>query len=207
MRGALFLVCGLALLDLYAGPARGRADDDEVGVGTLLVADRDLKDPNFAQTVILIAKYDDEGTLGIIVNRRTDVPVSRVLEKWKEAKRHSEPVFLGGPMEKSAALALVRSKSAIEGALKLGRGIQFVAEPAQLQKALSLGPPDETRIYFGYVGWAADQLENEIEEGAWHVFPFDAGIAFDADPDAVWPRLIKKTETQIAALPRSTRVY
>ena len=63
------------------------------------MASRDLGDPNFAETVVLLVHYDDEGVVGLILNRRTDVPLSRVLEGLKAAKDRSDPVYLGGPVE------------------------------------------------------------------------------------------------------------
>jgi hypothetical protein len=70
-----------------------------LGAGKLLVASRNLGDPHFAKTVILLIRYDAQGVLGLILNRRTDVPLSRVLESPKAAKDRSDPVYLGGPLE------------------------------------------------------------------------------------------------------------
>ena len=183
-------------------PAQTSLDDDDIRVGSVIVADRELRDPNFYQTTILIAKYDEEGTLGLIINRRTDVPISRALDKWKEAKGRSEPVYVGGPVEKGAVMALVRSQPAFEHGVKIGRELQLIADRTDLLKVLS-GPADvRFHVYFGYAGWGPDQLEGEIDEGAWHVFPHDASLIFDSEPDTLWPRLIKKTETQIARFAR-----
>jgi putative transcriptional regulator len=197
MRGSRFLAAALTLIATLTLLARSGVDE-EVRVGTLLVADRDLKDRNFAQTAILIAQYDDEGTLGIILNRQTDVPLNKALPKWREARSHAEPVYLGGPVEKGAMMALLRTRTPPQGAFKITRDVHLIAEPAQLKKTLKGASPEQLRVYFGYVGWAPEQLEGEIEDGAWHVFPFDPNIVFDPDPDSVWTRLIKNTETQIA---------
>ena len=77
-----------------------------LGVGKLLVASRGLGDPHFAGTVILLVHYDENGVVGLILNRRTDVPLSQVLD-LKAAKDRSDPVYLGGPVEPSAAVCLV----------------------------------------------------------------------------------------------------
>jgi hypothetical protein len=82
----------------------------------LLVASRNLGDPHFAKTVILLARYDAQGALGLILNRRTDVPLSRVLESPKAAKDRSDPIYLGGPLEMPTVFALFQSPAKLEGA-------------------------------------------------------------------------------------------
>jgi putative transcriptional regulator len=70
-----------------------------------------------------------------------------------------------------------------------------------MQKTLQSSPgPENFRLYAGYAGWAPDQLEEEVDVGAWHIFPGDANIVFDADPDSLWMRMIKKSETEIAGI-------
>lgn len=181
----------------------GETDFD---VGSLLCADRTLKDPSFAQTVILIVRYDEEGTLGLILNRRSEVPIAKILDDWKEAKGREEPMFVGGPVEKSSLLALVRSRVKSEDARQILREVRLVSDHAQLQKTLQspIGP-DKFRLYAGYAGWAPEQLEEEVDMGAWHIFPGDVNTVFDADPDSLWQRMIKRAETQIAALTGSKK--
>jgi putative transcriptional regulator len=175
--------------------------DTDLDVGDLLCADRSLKDPNFAQTVILVVKYDEEGTLGLILNRRSDVAISKLLDDWKEAKGHNEPIFVGGPVEEGTLLALVRSRAKSEEAGAILRDVHLVSDRGQLQRMLqpAVGA-DKFRLYAGYAGWAPEQLEEEVDAGAWHIFPGDANVVFDPDPDSLWTRMIKKTETQIAVL-------
>jgi putative transcriptional regulator len=170
--------------------------------GSILLADRDLKDANFAQSVILIVRYDDEGTLGLILNRPTKVPISEILEDWKEAKDRTEPVFFGGPVESSSLLALFRSRAQVDQAHRVIPEVHVIAERSQMQKNLVTGgTPDKLRLYVGYVGWAPEQLEEEVDLGAWHVYPGDVNLVFDSDPDTLWTRLIKGVETQIAWQP------
>src|ERR1700733_10684002 len=69
----------------------------DLGVGKLLVASRSLGDPDFAETVVLLVHYDEKGALGLILNRRTHIPLSRVLD-LEAAKDRSDPVYLGGPV-------------------------------------------------------------------------------------------------------------
>jgi putative transcriptional regulator len=176
------------------------AADADVDVGSLLCADRSLKDPNFAQTVVLVVKYDDEGTLGLILNRRSEVSISKLLDDWKEAKGHNEPIFVGGPVEEGTLLALVRSRAKSDEANTVLREVRLVSDRTQLQHLLqnTAAGSDRFRLYAGYAGWAPEQLEEEIDVGAWHIFPADANTVFDPEPDSLWTRIIKRTETQIA---------
>jgi putative transcriptional regulator len=193
------LTLAVALL-LSALPARPQAEPD-VAAGCLLVSSRDMRDPNFAQTVILVVSYGDEGAMGIILNRRTKVAASRVFEDWKEAKGHSEPVFLGGPVERMGALALLRSRTNLADARKILGEVHVTSDQGLLGKRLAAGvPPEKFRIYMGYSGWAADQLDSEVDLGAWHVFPANADLVFDPEPETLWDRLIRKTDMRIARL-------
>ena len=94
----------------------------DLGIGKLLVASRGLGDPHFARTVILLVRYDENGVVGLFLNRRTDVPLSRVLD-LKAAKNRSDPVYIGGPMEPSAAFALFQSSANIEKAENIFSGL------------------------------------------------------------------------------------
>ena len=87
------------------GVVPARADED-LGEGTLLVADRKLKDPHFAQTVVLIVTYDDRGAVGLVLNRPSDVSVSALLAGVKDAKNRKDTAFTGGPVEPMSVLAL-----------------------------------------------------------------------------------------------------
>ena len=184
----------VALLMALAIPL---ASAERLAPGVLLVADRKLVDPNFSQTVIVIADHSEEGTLGLILNRRTELPLSQVLEKWKEAARVRDPVFLGGPVGRTGMFALIRSKTPPEGAKRVVGDIHLITDRAGLAPHLSEGQT-RVRVYAGYTGWAADQLESEMTEGAWHVLPANPKMVFDDDPETLWQRLSRQAEMQLA---------
>ncbi len=170
-----------------------------LGAGKLLVASRNLGDPQFAKTVILLARYDAQGALGLILNRRTGVPLSRVLESPKAAKDRSDPVYLGGPLEMPAVFALFQSPANLEGAEHVFDGVYLIAAKPLFEQTLSARPdPRVFHVYLGYAGWTQDQLRMEVELGAWFVFPAEASTVFNADPDSLWREMIRKTELQLA---------
>jgi putative transcriptional regulator len=169
----------------------------DLAIGKLLVASRGLGDPNFARTVILLVHYEENGAVGLILNRRTDVPLSRVLD-LKAAKDRSDPVYLGGPVGPSV-LALFQASDKIEKAEKIFDGIYLISERENFEQALSTRPdPGVFHVYLGYAGWTQDQLRAEVQAGAWFVFPANIATVFDTDPDSLWMHMIQKTEWQFA---------
>ncbi len=170
----------------------------DLGVGKLLVASRSLGDPDFARTVVLLVRYDEKGALGLILNRRTDVPLSRVLD-LEAAKDRSDPVYLGGPVGPSAVFALLESSAKMEKAENIFGGVYLISDKALFEQTISARPdPAVFHVYLGSAGWTQDQLRTEVKLGAWFVFPADAATVFNSDPDSLWLQMIQKTELQLA---------
>ena len=170
----------------------------DLGVGKLLVASRSLSDPDFAGTVVLLVRYDEKGALGLILNRRTDVPLSRVLD-LEAAKDRSDPVYLGGPVGPSAVFALFKSSAKMEKAENIFGGVYLISDKALFEQTISARPdPGVFHVYLGYAGWTQDQLRTEAQLGAWFVFPAEAATVFNSDPDSLWLQMIQKTELQLA---------
>ena len=181
----------------------------DLAPGKFLIARQGLLDPNFARTVVLLVQYREEGAMGLIINRRTKLPLSRVLEELKDAKNRSDPVYLGGPVQITGVLALLRSRAKPEDALHVFADVYLVSSKAPLEKALAAGAESSAlRAYLGYSGWLPGQLEQEIERGSWFIWRGDAAMVFDPDPETVWSRMIKKTEANIArsSFPQPERV-
>jgi putative transcriptional regulator len=192
-----------ALLLFFAATSLALAQSTrgaDLGRGRLLVASRALPDPNFAKTVVLLVHYDEDSVLGLILNRRTKVPLSRVFEDLGDVKGSSDPIYSGGPVEKTVALALLRSRGKPPaGAEPIFADVHLISGETLLQKTLAAGAdPGVLRVYAGYSGWTMGQLQMEVKLGAWSIFRGEAGMVFDPDPDSLWPRLIRKTEERIA---------
>jgi len=171
----------------------------DLGAGKLLVASRDLADPHFAKTVVLLIHYDAEGVVGLILNRRTDVPLSRVFEGLKAAEHRSDSVYLGGPLETPTAFALLQSPAKVEGAQHIFGAVYLISTKTLFEQTISARPdPSGFHVYLGYAGWTHDQLRKEVELGAWFIFQADAGTVFDSDPDSLWSQMIQKTELKLA---------
>lgn len=177
-----------------------------LAAGKLLVASRNLGDPNFAGTVILLVHYNPEGVLGLVLNRRTHVPVSQVLEDLKAAKDRSEPVYIGGPVDTEVVFGVVHAPAKVEGAEHISDGLYLISAKTQFEQIISTRPDAASfRVYLGYAGWNAEQLRKEVEVGAWFIFPGDEGTVFNENPDSLWREMIRKTEMEMArSVPAST---
>jgi putative AlgH/UPF0301 family transcriptional regulator len=174
-------------------------DAKHLGVGKLLVASRNLADPNFAKTVILLVRSDDQGIVGLILNRRTDLALSRVLEGLQGTKDRADPAYLGGPVQVPAVTALLQSPTKVEGADHIFGGVYLIYTKTIFEQTLAARPaPQVFHVYLGYAGWTNDQLRKEVELGAWFIFPADTDAVFNSDPGSLWPQMIRKTEQKLA---------
>lgn len=158
-------------------------------------------DPNFARTVILLVQYDDDGTVGLIINRQTKIPISRLGDEIESAKGKSDPLYQGGPVEQGGLLALVRSHTKPEGAKHVAGDVYMISTKAALEKTIASGAPSSSfRLYLGYAGWDAEQLEWEIGIDSWDILPANAGLVFDPHPETLWTRLAADEGMQKAGL-------
>ena len=191
-------VAGIAAMVWSAGAITARADED-LAEGVILVADRKLKDPNFEKTVVLIVTYDDEGTVGLVVNRQSDVPVSMLLAGVKDARDRKDTAFSGGPVEPKSVLALLRARTGPKGAQQVSGDIWAILDQDLLEDTLAAHVgPDKLRFYVGYAGWGPGQLEAEMEAGAWRVIHSNSDTVFDGAPESLWDRVVRNLDVRLA---------
>ena len=179
-------------------PAQSKRSED-LAVGKLLVTPRDAPDPSFAESVILLVQYDHESAVGLMINRRTTIALSRALHNLKGAGQRSDPVYIGGPVETGTAMALFRSNAKPDSGARVLEKIYLIPSQPALESALAGGKnADDLRVYMGYCGWGPGQLDNEMRVGAWYILEGNAGLVFDPNPDTMWSRLIARTESRVA---------
>ena len=166
--------------------------------GRLLVATPLLGDPNFRRTVILIVEDEPgEGTLGVVLNRPTEVQVEQVLQAWTDLVTGPSVVFKGGPVSPNSALALALARGedeplgwrSLDGSSLTERiGLVDLEAPPELLA----GGITSLRVFAGYAGWGPGQLQAEIEEGAWYVLPGEPTDVFLAEPERLWPEVLRR---------------
>jgi len=198
LRISIVLAAVAALCGTTVAPGQSTSVDD-LAVGKLLVSSRGLGDPAFAESVVLLVDYDQHGAVGLMVNRRTEEPISHILKDVDTAKRGSDPIYIGGPVELDAVFALLKSQKKPDEAAPVVGEVYLVSAKSPLEKALAAGSSDgDVRVYLGYCGWDGGQLQNEVRLGGWWIFDASASVVFDPHPDSVWSRLITRTESEIA---------
>jgi putative transcriptional regulator len=164
--------------------------------GSLLVAAPTMADPNFARTIVLLLDTGESGALGVVLNRPTALDVVDVLEPWADLVAGPGVRFQGGPVGMDAALAVAN----------VAAGVAADDEPIGWRRVfgstglVDLDAPVEivstalssVRIFAGYSGWGAGQLEAEIEEGAWYVVPAEPQDPFLDDPERLWVSVLRR---------------
>ena len=158
--------------------------------GELLVSTPLIGGPEFARTLVLLLNVDDDGALGVIINRPSEIAVETVLDRWTDLVSPPAVLFRGGPVEPDGAVCVARLA---EGAAPPD-GWRAVVGPlglVDLDEPVS-GPFDAARIYAGYAGWSAGQLEGELAEGAWVVVPAEPGDLAAVDPETLWRSVLRR---------------
>lgn len=170
--------------------------------GIFLIANKGLKDPNFNRSVILITQYDPTGTIGLVINRPLQMPASEVLPPLQNLGLDTGNLHVGGPVAVNSLQLLIRSPSNLDDSLKVFDDVYLINESAVLTQLLNGGIPSSAlRLYAGYAGWAAGQLESELLRGDWYLWRADSGDIFITPPDTVWPKLIDLAAAQWVRLP------
>jgi putative transcriptional regulator len=173
----------------------------ETTVGRLLIAEPMLGDPNFDRTVVLMIEHTDEGALGVVLNRPTELEVGAVLHEWADLAAAPSVLYMGGPVEQNGVLALGRRR---KDAGPVPGWTSVLGDVGTVD--LHLGPEDVAegldgiRFFAGYSGWGGGQLEAELEEGAWLVVDATGEDVFAPDPDTMWRAVLRRQGGRTAML-------
>ncbi|MYV37788.1 YqgE/AlgH family protein [Streptomyces sp. SID1328] len=171
--------------------------------GRLLVATPALADPNFDRAVVLLLDHDEEGSLGVVLNRPTPVDVRDVLAGWAALAGEPGVVFQGGPVSLDSALgvAVIPGSGEGESAVPLGWrrvhgaiGLVDLETPPELV-ASALGA---LRIFAGYAGWGPGQLQDELDQGAWYVVESEPGDISSPEPERLWREVLRRQRGDLA---------
>jgi len=164
--------------------------------GRLLVATELVGGDFFTQTVILLLHYDATGAMGIVINRPTEVEPQELLDDVAPITGYSAPVYWGGPVQMNSLRALLRTDTPPSGAEAIVGSVHQVV----IDDALNIAPADSAnlRLFIGYAGWSAGQLDSEMARGSWHVVPASDEHVFAEDPRTLWKRLTRPRELHVA---------
>jgi putative transcriptional regulator len=168
--------------------------------GQLLVASPTLTDPNFARAVVAIANHDEDGALGVILNRPSDTEVVEAVPELDGVVDAEEVVFVGGPVQPASIVVLAEFDDPDEAAFLVVGGIGLVSDRTGLERLETVTA--RRRVYAGYAGWGPGQLEAELEREDWIVEPALPEDVFADDPIDLWGRVLDRKGGQFRLLAR-----
>jgi putative transcriptional regulator len=182
--------CGASLVQMMA----------ESLAGQLLLASPSLHDPNFSRTVVLIGVHNEDGAMGVVLNRPSQVTVGEAVPQLQEAIDELEPVYVGGPVQPISVVCLAEFLDpAMAELIVLGR-IGFPNPSADMDELARATA--RRRIFAGYAGWGEGQLDEEIDRGDWISDPALPEDVFSEDPLALWGAVLKRKGGSYALLAR-----
>lgn len=190
-----------ALLPVKTAPD-SRAPSFRPARGMFLIASRQLVDPNFSESVVLLLEYDAKGALGLIVNRPTGVQLTDLLPEVNELKERTDVVYVGGPVAKNRIVLLMRSQQHPADSGRVFANTYVSSSMETLKQAVALTRDGATfNAYVGYAGWGPGQLDGEVSRGDWHITPAEEAIVFDRASEDIWPELIEKNAGRWVGVP------
>lgn len=152
-----------------------------------LIAMPAMADPNFTRTLTYVAEHNDQGALGIIVNRPLDMTLTTLFERIDlpllARGFDQQPVYFGGPVQTDRGFVLHRPIGSWHSTLNVNDEVGLTSSRDILQSLGEYGEPAEILVSLGYAGWSAGQLEQELAANAWLTVPADLSIVFDLPPE------------------------
>jgi putative transcriptional regulator len=176
------------------------ADPSESLRGQLLIASATLLDPNFRRTVVLVAEHGADGAMGVVLNRPSPLTVADAVPPLAEVVPDGEVVYVGGPVQPSAVVALAEYDDPDEAVTVAFGDVGFL--PAEVDPEQLTGVLRRVRVFAGYSGWGTGQLESELEEDAWIVEPALPDDVFTDDPEDLWAAVLRRKGGPYALLAR-----
>jgi putative transcriptional regulator len=166
--------------------------------GRLLIAGPSLGDANFDRTIVYLLEHGPEGAFGVVVNRPSEFPVGDALPFWAAAVGQPPVVFSGGPVEAGVALGLARVHetidcpgwSVVDGTIG---SVDLSMDPEAIAAGIEIA-----RVFVGYAGWAAAQLDEEVAGGAWLVVDAEPDDLFTPAPEHLWGEVLRRDSAQAA---------
>ncbi len=177
-----------ALLALLALATAAFAQGSSKAV--FLIARPGMPDPNFRETVVLVAQEESAEATGVVVNRPTNRSLAEVLpgERFKPFK---EPIFFGGPVAPQGLFAVFQADRFSGAAVRMLPGLYLAVVPDSIDALLN-NPPPKIRFFSGYSGWAPGQLQAELDRGDWLVVDADAETVFQKDTSRLWQDMVRR---------------
>lgn len=159
--------------------------------GDLLISEPFLPDPNFERSVVLLCEHNDEGSLGFVLNKPSGIHLEDALD---EVAGFNKMLYTGGPVQINTLHFIHKATPMLSSSEKIGENIYWGGDYDQLLSLINTRQlsPEDIKFFMGYSGWAAGQLEAELEENSWIVYKrASAQQVFQMSPDLLWREVLK----------------
>ena len=172
--------------------------------GQLLIAGPQLEDPNFQRAVVLVGEHNEDGALGVVLNRPSDATVGEAVPDLEELTGDEDLVHLGGPVQPSAVLVLAEYLMPSEAPQLVTADVGFLAleDEEEPDGVPEHAPLRRARVFAGYAGWGPGQLETELDRDDWIIVDTEADDVFDEDAPSLWRRVLERQGGQLALVAR-----
>jgi len=172
--------------------------------GRLLIAGPKLEDPNFVRTVVLVGEHNEEGALGVVLNRPSDTTVGEAVPDLEDLTGAEDPVHMGGPVQPSAVLVLAEYERPAQAPQLVTGAVGFLALEDEDEQDIARDGTllRRARVFAGYAGWGPGQLEAELSRDDWIVIDSEAGDVFDEDAATLWSRVLDRQGGHLRLLAR-----
>ena len=166
--------------------------------GKILIASPILKDPNFDRTVVFVCAHSEGGAFGLVLNRPSPVEVVEHLPQWLDVVSSPSMFFSGGPVEPASAFGLARTRDTVPG--QGWMAISGTLGLVDLSREMSALAPElvDLRIFTGYAGWSAGQIDEELRADAWFVAEPSATDLFSREPEGLWRDVLRRQPGKLA---------
>lgn len=159
-----------------------------------------LPDPNFARTVVLVCEHDDEGALGLVLNRAGELRVADCAPEIVGLTGDEATIGAGGPVQTDALLVLAEFEDVCDAALAVLGTVGLIGDGADIDELADT--TRRARAFAGYAGWGPGQLDAELEREDWFVAPAGIDDIFDPDADELWRRVLSRKGGHFAVVAR-----
>jgi putative transcriptional regulator len=168
--------------------------------GQLLIAGPSLLDPNFWRTVVLVIEHNDEGALGLVLNRPSETSVGEAVPELAELLDPNDALFVGGPVQPSAVIVLGEFEDPSDAALLAFDDVGVLGTGSAADE-LSVGLRTG-RAFVGHAGWGPGQLDGELEHGDWIRDRARLEDAFSTSPRELWSEVLTRKGGNYALIAR-----
>jgi putative transcriptional regulator len=168
--------------------------------GQLLLASPTLMDPNFRRAVILVGVHSEEGAMGVVLNRPSEVTVSEAVPQLEQTVAEQEPVYVGGPVQPSSIVFLAEFLDPTPAGLLVVGRIGFPAPDAGIEELTEATA--RRRVFAGYAGWGEGQLDAELDQGDWIAHSAVPDDVFCEEPEDLWSSVLTRMGGSYALIAR-----